>query len=58
MPISTKLFGDDVTKDIRNCDTGVSIAKENYPNNFRPYTARGPFRVGGYSRGSQGSFRF
>ena len=27
MPISTKLFGDDVTKDIKNCDTGCVCCK-------------------------------
>lgn len=57
MPITTKLFGDDVQKDVKNCDSGVSIAKENYSgfNRFRPYKGRGGFR-GGYVRGQRGNY--
>lgn len=54
MPITTKLFGDDVLKDVKNCDSGVSMAKENYMysgyNKFRPYRGRGAYR-GSYFRG-------
>lgn len=60
MPISTKLFGDDVAKDVKNCDTGVSIAKENYPGYQygynKPYRGRGAFR--GFSRGMRGGYRY
>lgn len=57
MPITTKLFGDDVQKDVKNCDSGVSIAKENYSgfNRFRPYRGRGGFR-GGNARGQRGNY--
>lgn len=58
MPVSTKLFGDDITKDVKNCDTGISIAKENYPAYYnRPYRGRGAFRAG-YSRGMRSNYRY
>ncbi|MCG8113303.1 MAG: hypothetical protein N0E59_21335 [Candidatus Thiodiazotropha taylori] len=61
MPISTKLFGDDVTKDVKNCDTGVSLAKDSYPGFYgynKPFRARGGYSRGVYSRGSRGGFRY
>ena len=58
MPISSKLFGDDITKDVKNCDTGISIAKENYQNFYnRPYRGRGTFRDS-FSRGMRGYNRY
>lgn len=49
MLITMKLFWGDVQKDVKNCVSGVSIAKENYSgfNQFRPYKGRSGFR-GGY----------
>ena len=57
MPITMKLFGDDVQKDVKNCDSGGSVAKENYSgfNHFRPNKGRGGFR-GGYVRGQRGNY--
>ena len=56
MPITTNLFGDDITRDIKNCDTGISVAKENYSYfNNRPIRGRGNFRV---FRGHRGYQRF
>ena len=57
MPISAKLFGDDVTKDIKNSDTGVSIAKENYPTYYKPYRGLPVFR-GNFPRGMRGVNRY
>lgn len=57
-PVSTQLFGDDVAKFIKNCDTGVSIAKENYySGGFRPYRGRSSFR-GGNFRGPRAHVRY
>lgn len=45
-PISTKLFGDDVAKNVKNCDTGVSLAKDSYPSFYgynKPFRARDDF---------------
>ena len=56
MPITTNLFGDDIARDIKNCDTGISVAKENYSNfNNIPIRGRGNFR--GF-RGHRGYQRF
>jgi hypothetical protein len=37
-PITSQLFGDDITKEIRNCDTGISLAFPRYDN--RPFRGR------------------
>lgn len=50
-PITSNLFGDDIAKEIRNCDTGVSIGKEPFsfprgrgrPSGFRPTVRRGGY---------------
>ena len=53
MPISNKLFGDDVSKEVKNSDTGISIAKDGYNSNYyRPYRGRGMFPNRGKYRGS------
>ena len=61
-PISSNLFGDDINRDIKNCDSMVSLGKEQpyYRNNFRGKMSRFPRRsygnVGsGYSYGGYGS---
>ena len=41
MPITTQLFGDDVSKDIKSCDSLVSIGKEQYQRERSGYTSRG-----------------
>ena len=56
MPITTKLFGDDVARDIKNCETGISIAKDSFQS-YRPYRGRGNFR-GGFVRNQRGSLRY
>jgi hypothetical protein len=50
-PISGFLFGDDITKEIKNCETGVTLGKENKFRG-RGYSNR-PFRGGrrGYHSG-------
>ena len=60
MPISNKLFGDDVSKEVKNSDTGISIAKDGYNYNYyRPYRGRGMFPNRGNYRGSgMRSFRY
>lgn len=47
-PITSNLFGDDIAKEIKNCDTGVSIGRE-------PFIARGRGRAGfsNYSAGKR-----
>ena len=53
MPTSNKLFGDDVSKEVKNSDTGISIAKDGYNSNYyRPYRGRGMFPNRGNYRGS------
>ncbi|MCG8046745.1 MAG: hypothetical protein N0E48_14100 [Candidatus Thiodiazotropha endolucinida] len=42
-PISTFLFGDDVQKEIKKCDTSMSVAKEQY-SFFGPQRMRGRVR--------------
>ena len=57
MPITDQLFGDDVSKHIKNCDNSVSVAKEKCPTSYRPYRGRHNFRGGQY-RGTKGSARY
>ncbi|MCG8046246.1 MAG: DUF5320 domain-containing protein [Candidatus Thiodiazotropha taylori] len=59
-PISSMLFGDDLNKEIKKCDTSISVAKEHYGQfgNYRGHyrgRARGrgvPYR--GYGSANQG----
>ena len=53
-PITTLLFGDDVQKEIKKCDTGMSVTKEPYA----PYGSYGPQqRMRGRARGRGGPQR-
>ena len=50
-PVSTKLFGDDINKEVKNCESSISLGKEN----VRPYfRGRGRYprgnRYGNYQR--------
>lgn len=45
-PISTKLFGNDVAKDIKNCDSMSSIGKEqSYMYRQQGFRGRGASRI-------------
>ena len=54
VPITSQLFGDELSKEIKNCDSSVSVGKENYFG-FRPQRGRGFFRG---ARGQRGGNRF
>jgi hypothetical protein len=45
VPITTKLFGDDLAKEVKNCDVGFSLAKEKYGTSYygpqRSFRGRG-----------------
>ena len=56
LPITTKLFGDYVARDIKNCETGISIAKDIFQSN-RPYRGHSNFR-GSFMRNQRGNFRY
>ena len=47
VPLTTHLFGDDIAKEVKNCEAGFSLARERFGN----YGAQRPFR------GRQSSFR-
>ena len=54
--ITSNLFGDDLAKEIKNCDAAVSVAKENYGyGGYRPQRSRGYFRG---ARGQRGGYRY
>ena len=56
VPITSNLFGDDLPKEIRNCDAAVSVARDNYGyGGFRPNRGRGYYRG---PRGQRGGFRY
>lgn len=61
-PISTQLFGDDLAKSIKNCETTVNVGKENYGgsygNGYRPFRSRVFFGRGAPSRGARYSYRY
>ena len=45
MPVTSKLFGDDVTKEIKNCDNMYSLGREKYgPYESRSFRGKMPFR--------------
>ena len=46
-PITGQLFGDDLNKEIKNCDTSVSVARENYGS----FNNRGQSRGRAHGRG-------
>ena len=56
VPISSNLFGDELSKEIKNCDAAVSVGKENYVyGGYRPQPrGRGFFRG---QRGQRGGYR-
>ena len=55
-PITTFLFGDDVQKEIKKCDTGMSVTKEQYDqyNFYSPQHMRGRARGRGASQRGYG----
>ena len=54
--ITSNLFGDDLAKEIKNCDAAVSVAKENYGyGGYRPQRSRGYFRG---ARGQRDGYRY
>ena len=56
VPITSNLFGDDLPKEIWNCDAAVSVARDNYGyGGFRPNRGRG-YYLG--PRGQRGGFRY
>ena len=62
-PITTQLFGDHISHQIKECDTSVSVGKENYGPRFtmgntgRPFRGKVNFR-GNQWRGSRGFARY
>ena len=65
-PISTFLFGDDVHKEIKKCDTGMSITRDQYFNVPQHMNLRGrargragPYRGSNYQGyGGRGYYRY
>jgi hypothetical protein len=55
VPITTKLFGDDITKEIKNCEAVYSLAKDRY--SFPQKSFRGSFKNRGMSNGRQNRFQ-
>ncbi|XP_053373635.1 uncharacterized protein LOC123550464 [Mercenaria mercenaria] len=52
-PITNQLFGDDIVKEIKNCDTGISLASQRYENrHFRGRQSVGNYR-NAYRRGGR-----
>lgn len=51
-PVSSKLFGDDIAKEIKNCEAVSSIALSRFENEARPFRGRSMYR------GSRGRGRF
>lgn len=55
-PVTTKLFGDDVSKDIKNCDSVTYLGKDQY--GYKGPRGRGnrfPYRRGYYAYGDRGN---
>jgi hypothetical protein len=53
-PVTNQLFGDDISKEIKNCDLGLSLGKER--NDFKSYKMRGSSYRGNFKRG-QGRYQ-
>lgn len=47
-PITSKLFGDDIGREIKNCDTGISLAFSKYENRY--FRGRVPAYRGSFQR--------
>ena len=56
-PITSFLFGDDIQKEIKKCDTSMSIAKDQYGNQFNSQYGPSHRISRGRSRGRGGSGR-
>jgi len=41
MPITTKLFGDDIGKEIKNCESVLSLTRKSFSTVTLPYASRG-----------------
>ena len=54
-PITTSLFGDDVQKEIKKCDTSLSVAKDQY-GSYGPQRFRGRVRGRGMSSRGYGNY--
>jgi hypothetical protein len=46
-PITSMLFGDDVAKEVKKCDTGFALAKENFAQIHRGFNRGRGARGGG-----------
>ncbi|XP_053408795.1 uncharacterized protein LOC123564500 [Mercenaria mercenaria] len=47
-PVTSQLFGDDISKEIKNCETGISLAFPKYDT--RPFRARPPVYRNSFNR--------
>ena len=56
MPITKNLFGDDVSKEIKSCDSMAYIAKDSQYGSYKPWRGRGTNRP--FRRGYSGNYRF
>lgn len=65
MPITTKLFGDDISKEVKSCESISSLGKENFSTSYTSYRgyssgamSRGrSYRRPGFSQGSTGRYQ-
>ncbi|KAH3894458.1 hypothetical protein DPMN_018615 [Dreissena polymorpha] len=45
MPVTTQLFGDDIAKEVKNCETSLNLGKMRPQQSFQPnFFPRGGFR--------------
>ena len=51
-PVTSQLFGDDLNKEIKKCDTTVAVGRNSDYGRFGQYSDRGQFRGRGRGRGN------